>query len=73
MTRIERSNEKYNRAKVKELLRADKAPPEKRVSNIKELLEYLDGPECICAALGKKNIAHARNCPAHPQAGGKSP
>lgn len=48
MSRIERTNEKYNRAMVKEILRADKMPPEKRTSDIKELLEYLDGPDdCV--------------------------
>lgn len=42
MSRIERTNEKYNRALVKELIRADFLPPEKTVSDINELLEYLD-------------------------------
>lgn len=42
MSRLERSNEKYNRALVKEIQRADRMPPEKRVSNIKELLDWLE-------------------------------
>lgn len=42
MVRIERSNEKYNRALVKEIQRADRMPPEKRVFNAKELLDWLD-------------------------------
>jgi hypothetical protein len=45
MSRIERTNEKYNRAFVKELQRADKMPPEKRTSDIKALLEYLEEDE----------------------------
>jgi hypothetical protein len=45
MSRIERTNEKYNRAIVKEILRADKMPPEKRTSDIKELLKYLNEDE----------------------------
>ncbi len=43
MSKIERTNEKYNRAITKEILRADKMPPEKRTSDIKELLKYLNG------------------------------
>jgi len=41
MPRIERTNEKYNRGLVKEFIRSDLLPPEKTVSNLDELLEYL--------------------------------
>jgi hypothetical protein len=42
MSRIERTNDKYNRAFVKELRRADKEAPEHYVRNLKELMDYLD-------------------------------
>lgn len=48
MARIERSNEKYNRAKVKEILRADSEPPEAEFDNVDEMLEWLNDPRCDC-------------------------
>ena len=53
--RIERTNEKYSRAKekrehqynpefIEEILRAEKAPTEKTFRNLDELLQWLDKP-----------------------------
>ena len=47
MARIERTNEKYNRALTKEILRLAKMPPEKTVSNVNELLEFLDEGDAV--------------------------
>lgn len=61
MSRIERTNEKYNRAFVKELQRADQEPPEATFDNGDDMLRWLDGrencpwkckhndPKCLCA------------------------
>ena len=42
MVRIERTNEKYNLAMVKELLRADLDPPEAAFDNAEDMLAWLD-------------------------------
>ena len=42
MARIERSNEKYNRALVKELMRLDKLPPEATFTDGDEMLRWLN-------------------------------
>jgi len=64
MARIERTNEKYNRAKVKEILRADQGPPEACFDNAEDMLAWLNDdprrdcpwkcrtgdPKCLCAS-----------------------
>ena len=45
MSRIERTNEKYNRALIKDILRRDKEPPEVVFTNHGEMMRWLEDAE----------------------------
>lgn len=45
MARIERTNEKYSRAKIKDILRADSQPPEAEFDNVEDMLAWLNNDD----------------------------